>query len=44
MWLKNKKNYYGAIHREDDARLEMMEERYRNSINKLIYGKSNKAS
>lgn len=32
MWLKNKKNYYGAIHREDDARLAMMEERYRKSI------------
>jgi hypothetical protein len=44
MWLKNKKNYYGAIHREDDSRLEMMEERYRSSINKLLYGKSNKAS
>ena len=44
MWLKNKKNYYGAIHREDDSRLEMMEERYRSSINKLLYGKSSKAS
>lgn len=44
MWLKNKKNYYGAIHREDDSRLEMMEERYRKSINELIYGKSRKAS
>ena len=32
LWLKNKKNYYGAIHREDDTRLEMMEERYRKSI------------
>jgi len=32
LWLRNKKNYYGAIHREDDARLVMMEERYRNSI------------
>jgi len=42
LWLKNKKNYYGAIHREDDVRLEMMEERYRKSIDKLIYGKSNK--
>lgn len=40
LWLKNKKNYYGAIHREDDARLEMMEERYRKSIDELIYGKS----
>jgi hypothetical protein len=32
LWLKNKKNYYGAIHREDDARLKMMEERYQKSI------------
>ena len=32
LWLKNKKNYYGVIHREDDARLAMMEERYRKSI------------
>lgn len=32
MWLKNKQDYYGAIHREDDARLAMMEERYRKSI------------
>lgn len=32
MWLQNKKEYYGAIHREDDARLAMMEERYRKSI------------
>lgn len=36
MWLKNKKNYYGVIHREDDARLQMMEERYRESIDDLI--------
>lgn len=32
MWLKNKKEYYGNIYREDDARLKMMEERYRTSI------------
>lgn len=32
LWLKNKKEYYGHIHREDDARLKMMEERYRSSI------------
>lgn len=32
MWLRNKKDYYGAIHREDDSRLAMMEERYRASI------------
>jgi hypothetical protein len=32
LWLKNKKNYYGAIHQEDDARLSMMEDRYKKSI------------
>ncbi len=32
LWLKNKKAYYGAIHHEDDARLEMMEKRYSDSI------------
>ena len=32
LWLKNKKDYYGAIHRKDDARLAMMEERYRKQI------------
>ncbi|HEX4086564.1 MAG TPA: aldolase/citrate lyase family protein [Chthoniobacteraceae bacterium] len=32
MWLKNKKAYYTQISREDDARLQMMEERYRKSI------------
>jgi hypothetical protein len=37
-WLKNKKQHYGAIHREDDARLVMMEERYRASIEKLNRG------
>ncbi len=35
MWLQNKKEYYGSIHREDDARLEMMEERYRKSIDAI---------
>jgi 4-hydroxy-2-oxoheptanedioate aldolase len=32
LWLKNKKKYYGSIHREDDERLAMMEKRYRDSI------------
>ncbi len=31
-WLKNKKAYYTQISQEDDARLKMMEERYRKSI------------
>jgi hypothetical protein len=35
LWLKNKKAYYGAIHHEDDARLEMMEKRYRDSIDSV---------
>jgi 4-hydroxy-2-oxoheptanedioate aldolase len=32
LWLRNKKAYYGAIHSEDDARLVMMEKRYKDSI------------
>jgi len=32
MWLKNKRNYYTQISREDDTRLVMMEERYRKQI------------
>jgi 4-hydroxy-2-oxoheptanedioate aldolase len=32
MWLKNKKNYYTQISREDDTRLVMMEERYKKQI------------
>jgi hypothetical protein len=32
MWLKNKKNYYTQISREDDARLVLMEERYHKKI------------
>lgn len=35
LWLKNKKAYYGSIHKEDDARLAMMEERYRKSIDNV---------
>ncbi|MBS1984653.1 MAG: aldolase [Bdellovibrionales bacterium] len=35
LWLKNKKAYYGSIHREDDSRLVMMEERYKKSIEAL---------
>ena len=37
MWLKNKREYYGSIHREDDARLAMMEERYRKSIDAVAH-------
>ena len=35
LWLKNKREYYGMIHREDDTRLIMMEERYRRSIDAI---------
>lgn len=35
LWLKNKKSYYGTIHREDDARLKMMADRYQKSIEAL---------
>lgn len=34
-WLQNKKAYYGAIHHEDDRRLEMLEKRYRDSIDAI---------
>ncbi len=37
MWLKNKREYYGSIHREDDARLAMMEDRYRKSIDAVAH-------
>ena len=40
MWLKNKKAYYTQISREDDARLNMMEERYRKSIEAVTTGKT----
>lgn len=32
MWLKNKRNHYSAIAKEDQARIEMMETRYQNSL------------
>lgn len=35
MWLKNKRNYYFQISREDETRLKMMEERYRTQIASL---------
>lgn len=32
MWLKNKREFYGAIHKEDDQRLTMLEARYKKLI------------
>ena len=32
LWLKNKRNHYSAIASEDEARIEMMESRYHNSL------------
>jgi 4-hydroxy-2-oxoheptanedioate aldolase len=32
LWMQNKKAYYGAIYKEDDNRLKMMEERYSSAI------------
>ncbi len=35
MWLKNKQNYYGVIAREDEERIQMMQERYKASLQKI---------
>ncbi len=32
MWLKNKRDFYGAIHKEDEQRLVMLEVRYKKLI------------
>lgn len=32
MWLKNKRDFYGSIHKEDDQRLVMLEARYKKLI------------
>ena len=28
MWLKNKRNFYGMIYKEDESRIEMLQKRY----------------
>lgn len=39
MWLKNKRNYYNTIAREDEQRIEMMENRYKASLAKTQQAK-----
>ncbi len=34
MWLKNKRNFYGMIYKEDEARINMLQERYDKLIEK----------
>ena len=44
MWLKNKRDYYSAIAREDAERIQMMENRYQESLSKMHQSKANVSS
>lgn len=35
MWLKNKRNYYSAIAKEDNERIQMMEKRYQKALQEV---------
>lgn len=35
MWIKNKRDFYGMIHKEDAKRIEVLESRYKDSIREV---------
>lgn len=35
MWIKNKRDFYGTIHKEDAKRIEVLESRYKHSIREV---------